>query len=91
MTIGGDTFIHDILQKYGYQNVFADRERYPSINLSEIRSSGCEVVLLSSEPYPFKEKHVAEITNALPGTEVILVNGEAFSWYGSRLAKNRPI
>jgi hypothetical protein len=46
---------------------------------------GCELVLLSSEPYPFKQKHLDELSKLLPGTKIILANGEMFSWYGSHL------
>jgi hypothetical protein len=47
--------------------------------------SKCEVVLLSSEPYPFSNKHINELKSFLPGIEILLVDGEMFSWYGSRL------
>jgi len=46
-----------------------------------------ELLFLSSEPYPFKEKHVEEFKEALPNTKVIVVDGESFSWYGSRLSQ----
>jgi ABC-type Fe3+-hydroxamate transport system substrate-binding protein len=85
MTAGGDTFISDMLQYCGCINVFTDQQRYPAITLEDIRNSGADTVLLSSEPFPFKEKHIAEISAALPGTKVLLVDGEMFSWYGSRL------
>ncbi len=85
MTIGSDTFINDMLHKAGFQNAFASATRYPSITLEDIRLSGCNVVLLSSEPYPFKEKHIQELQEALPATSIALVDGEMFSWYGSRL------
>ena len=85
MTAGGDTFISDMLQYCGCTNVFAHQQRYPAITLADIRDSGADTVLLSSEPFPFKEKHIAEISAALPGTKVLLVDGEMFSWYGSRL------
>ena len=85
MTAGGDTFISDMLQYCGCTNVFADQQRYPAVTLDDIRNSGADTVLLSSEPFPFKEKHIAEISAALPGTKVLLVDGEMFSWYGSRL------
>ncbi|NTS43524.1 ABC transporter substrate-binding protein [Flavisolibacter sp. BT320] len=88
MTVGGDTFIHDMLEKAGFQNCFADRNRYPAVTIEELQQSGCEVVLLSSEPYPFREKQVAELEAQLPGTKVLLVDGELFSWYGSRLLKS---
>jgi ABC-type Fe3+-hydroxamate transport system substrate-binding protein len=86
MFAGRDTFIDDILKKIGLINVVA-QARYPAINLSELQTTNCQLVLLSSEPYPFKEKHFAEIEAALPDAKVMLVDGEMFSWYGSRLVK----
>ncbi|HEY4147552.1 MAG TPA: helical backbone metal receptor [Chitinophagaceae bacterium] len=85
MTIGGDTFINDMLQRCGWDNVFADRRRYPVVTPEELAAAGCQLVLLSSEPYPFKEKHVHEWEQRLPGAKVVLADGEMFSWYGSRL------
>jgi ABC-type Fe3+-hydroxamate transport system substrate-binding protein len=85
MTVGGDTFIHDMLQHCGLVNIFAQKQRYPAIILEELIDAGCELVLLSSEPYPFREKHIAEISAVLPDAKILLVDGEMFSWYGSRL------
>lgn len=85
MTIGGDTFINDMLGRAGFENVFAGKTRYPETGISEIRQSECRLVLLSSEPYPFKQKHIKEMQEKLPECKIILVNGEMFSWYGSRL------
>ncbi|WP_119080271.1 helical backbone metal receptor [Chitinophaga alhagiae] len=85
MVAGGDTFIHDMMARCGFRNVFADLPRYPAMGLAQLAASGCRLVLLSSEPYPFKEKHIAEIKAYLPDAEVLLVDGEMFSWYGSRL------
>lgn len=85
MTIGADTFIHDMLRRCNLTNVFGHTKRYPEISMAELQSSGCQLLLLSSEPYPFKEKHVQELQAALPHTKIILVDGEYFSWYGSRL------
>lgn len=85
MTVGGDTFISNMLKRCGFKNVFADRNRYPEITLEELTAPGCDLVLLSSEPYPFKEKHLEEIQNTIPGAKTLLVDGEMFSWYGSRL------
>lgn len=85
MTVGGDTFIHDMLQRCGLQNLFAGRSRYPVTTLEEIQSAGCELLLLSTEPFPFKQRHAAELSAQLPGVKVALANGEMFSWYGSRL------
>lgn len=85
MTIGSDTFIHNMMQKAGFDNVFARRQRYPEITITDIRNSGCKLLLLSSEPFPFKQKHIDELQEELPGVSIRLVDGEMFSWYGSRL------
>jgi ABC-type Fe3+-hydroxamate transport system substrate-binding protein len=85
MTIGGDTFIDDMLYYAGFVNVFSDKSRYPEITIEDLKISGCELLLLSSEPYPFKQKHIDELQEQLPNIKIILVDGEMFSWYGSRL------
>ena len=85
MTIGGDTFISDMMKKAGFKNIYKDKERYPEINIAELKQLQPQVVLLSSEPYPFKEKHIQEIQTFLPGVQILLVDGEMFSWYGSRM------
>ena len=87
MTVGGDTFISNVIHTIGWQNVLANQSRYPEISLQELATHEPELVLLSSEPYPFKEKHIAEIKEVLPHAEVQLVDGEMFSWYGSRMLK----
>jgi ABC-type Fe3+-hydroxamate transport system substrate-binding protein len=89
MSVGGDTFIHDMMERCGLQNMFAHQKRYPQVSVEEIRSSGCEAVLLSSEPYPFREKHVLELREMLgENMKIMLVDGELFSWYGSRLLQS---
>jgi ABC-type Fe3+-hydroxamate transport system substrate-binding protein len=85
MTVGGDTFIHDMMQRCGLQNAFGNTRRYPVVTLEELAQSDCKVVLLSSEPFPFGEKHVAALQQQLPRKLIYLVDGEMFSWYGSRL------
>ncbi len=85
MVAGGSTYINDVLERFGMRNVFANEERYPEIQLSELIERRPSRVLLSSEPYPFKPKHIAEVENAVPGVRVELVDGEWFSWYGSRM------
>jgi ABC-type Fe3+-hydroxamate transport system substrate-binding protein len=71
----------------GLQNIYADKTRYPEITLRELQSANCQLVLLSSEPYPFKQKDVDELQKVLPGKKIILADGEMFSWYGSRLVE----
>jgi ABC-type Fe3+-hydroxamate transport system substrate-binding protein len=85
MTIGGDTFIHDMLTCCGFENIFADQQRYPVTSLETIKNNNCQLLLLSSEPFPFKQRHLEELQKQLPSTKIILADGEMFSWYGSRL------
>jgi len=87
MSVGHDTFIHDILQRSGFKNVFDHHKRYPEITETQLKQAQPEIVLLSSEPFPFKEKHAQEIKKILPDAAVYLVDGEMFSWYGSRMLK----
>jgi ABC-type Fe3+-hydroxamate transport system substrate-binding protein len=84
MVAGKETFIDDLLQKCGLQNVF-DLDRYPEVTNQILITANPDVVFLSSEPYPFKQKHIDEFQRLLPNAKVILVDGEMFSWYGSRL------
>lgn len=91
MVAGGDTFIHHMLAACGLNNVLTDTPRYPEVTLEELTALFKEVppeqqlILLSSEPYPFKDQHIAEIQAVLPHAQIRLVDGEMFSWYGSRL------
>ncbi len=83
MVAGGDTFISAMLEKCGFGNVFKNRTRYPVISLEELKDTGCQLVLLSSEPFPFKETHFSFFKDH----PVQLVDGEMFSWYGSRILR----
>ena len=84
--VAKDTFIDDMLKRCGFKNILADQTRYPVLeNLSELNP---DVLFLSSEPYPFKEKHIQELHEIFPNAKIILVDGEIFSWYGSRLSES---
>lgn len=86
MVAGSNTFINDMLIRCGLQNVFADANgRYPEITSAQIKEANPKVILLSSEPYPFKEKHIQELQALCPDAKIMLADGELFSWYGSRL------
>jgi ABC-type Fe3+-hydroxamate transport system substrate-binding protein len=85
MTVGGDTFIHDMLEMAGFYNLFAESTRYPAVSADEIAALKPDLILLSSEPYPFKAKHIQELQLVCPLARVILADGQAFSWYGSRM------
>jgi ABC-type Fe3+-hydroxamate transport system substrate-binding protein len=86
MAAGKNTFIDDILLINGMTNVIK-QGRYPTVTLDELKTLNCELILLSSEPYPFGDKHIEEIQSAIPDAKIMLVDGEMFSWYGSRLVK----
>ncbi len=87
MAVGSSTFIDDMLHRCGLQNIFAAQERYPEVSIDQLTKEKCDLVLLSTEPFPFSNQHVAELQAQLPGTLVMLVDGQMFSWYGSRLVK----
>lgn len=87
MCAGCDTFISNVITTLGWQNILANRPRYPAVQLGELVALAPDTILLSSEPYPFKDKHIAEIKAVLPNADVQLVDGEMFSWYGSRMLK----
>lgn len=86
MVAGNDTFIDKMLKYAGFQNL-VHQSRYPELSLDELKNLKPEAILLSSEPFPFKEKHTERFAALLPNSKVILVDGEMFSWYGSRLLK----
>jgi len=108
MAAGGDTFIHHMLRRCGFNNLLTTTNRYPTVDPETL--SRCDLILLSSEPYPFREKHIDELKKLLPaphpasstppsapsapsnrangtGPSIHLVDGQIFSWYGSRLLK----
>jgi ABC-type Fe3+-hydroxamate transport system substrate-binding protein len=85
MAAGSGTFIHHLMGRCGFINIFNETSRYPQVSINELRNRDCRLLLLSSEPFPFKEKHMEQIQPQLPDTQILLVDGEMFSWYGSRL------
>ncbi|NCU05876.1 MAG: ABC transporter substrate-binding protein [Chitinophagaceae bacterium] len=91
MTVGGDTFIHAMMKLAGFHNVFAAEKRYPQLTIAELQKLNIDVLLFSSEPFPFKQKHLDLFSDqwmqsgslqTLPLLRI--VDGEMFSWYGSR-------
>lgn len=87
MAAAPGTFIHEMMQLAGFKNCFTTQTRYPELNTEQIQRLNPELILLSSEPYPFKEKNIEELQQLCPVARIILVDGEMFSWYGSRLLK----
>jgi ABC-type Fe3+-hydroxamate transport system substrate-binding protein len=90
IAVGHSTFINEMMKICGFKNVFTEEgSRYPEVTYDQIQEADPKLILLSSEPYPFKEKHLEEFRQMLPEAKIRLVDGEAFSWYGSRL-RNSP-
>ena len=85
MVAADKTFINTMLQMAGFDNIFGDKERYPSVSSEELATAQPDCIFLSSEPYPFKTKHLEELRIICPNATVQLVDGELFSWYGNRL------
>lgn len=87
MAAGKDTFINTLLEKIGLTNGLKAHERYPELTDEQIGVLKPDLIFLSSEPYPFREQHIEELKRISPSSTIVLVDGEMFSWYGSRLIK----
>jgi ABC-type Fe3+-hydroxamate transport system substrate-binding protein len=87
MAVGKETFIDDLLQRSGYVNA-VEASRYPELSTDQMKKLNPTHVFLSSEPFPFREEHKASISKIIPNAKIQLVDGELFSWYGSRLLKS---
>ncbi len=90
MVVGANTFINSLLEICGFRNVvlnFTTTSRYPAIQKEDLSNFTPELVLLSTEPYPFKEKHIAEFEEIFPNATIMIVRGDYFSWYGSRMVE----
>lgn len=84
---GGDTFISQMMYLAGFDNLFINTPRYPELRPEASSRLQPDLVILSSEPYPFKEKHRDKFQQLFPAAKIILADGEMFSWYGSRMRK----
>jgi len=89
MTAGNNNYINEMMSLNGYSNLCNSKEytRYPELNEEQIKKLNPEIILLSSEPFPFKEKHIIELSKLVPNATIELVDGELYSWYGSRIIK----
>lgn len=86
LLVGKHTFIDDMLNRAGFENIITE-ERYPEITARKLIELDPECIFLSSEPYPFKPEHINEMRAICPNAKISIVDGEMFSWYGSRLLK----
>ncbi|MGH2666958.1 ABC transporter substrate-binding protein [Flavobacterium sp.] len=92
MVAGGDNFINELLKLNKFENIYDNNPRYegryPEIIIQKMRIQGDpDLVLLSSEPFPFKDEHAFELGRHTHHATTVFVDGEMFSWYGSRLVK----
>jgi len=86
MVAGNNTYINELLKLNKFENVYANMDRYPKIEIDKIRYDGDpEVIILSSEPFPFKDEHAMQIANFTNRAITVFGDGELFSWHGSRL------
>lgn len=84
MAAGKNTFIDVVMGAAGIENCLQD-SRYPELDEAQLKNLNPDLVLLSSEPYPFKQQHIEALQAYFPTAHIRLVDGELFSWYGSRL------
>lgn len=87
MTVNADTFVSSLLALPGGRNVFGDMaDRYPTIDVDHLEATDPDLVLLSSEPFPFVDRHAQELARStgLPLERFVFVDGELLSWHGSR-------
>jgi ABC-type Fe3+-hydroxamate transport system substrate-binding protein len=89
MVAGKQTYIDSMLNHVGYTNACV-QERYPAMEDLDISNSDVDVIMLSSEPYPFRQKHIQELKELCPYASIQLANGEFYSWYGTRVLKANP-
>lgn len=86
MVAGKNTFINEMIHSMGLKNILTDPlSRYPIYNPMELENLQPDLIFLSSEPYPFKKKHLEKYQHQFPKSQIVLVDGEMFSWYGSRM------
>jgi len=85
MAVGPNTFIGEMLRLSGFENVISDAKiRYIELSANDLKQLSPEIILLSSEPYPFTPQHCDSFYEKfqIPSR---MVDGEIFSWYGSRM------
>lgn len=85
MCAARNTFIDHVLEHLGFKNALEAQSRYPEMNEKHLKEINPQICFLSSEPFPFKEEHVKELQEILPESKIHIVDGEVFSWYGTRL------
>lgn len=85
MVAANNTFIDHMLTRAGFHNAFSHFSDYPKITFEQLETAQPQVILLTSEPFPFKEKHIEELKSVSPKSDILSVDGQLFSWFGSRI------
>ncbi|BBH53922.1 ABC transporter substrate-binding protein [Fluviispira sanaruensis] len=93
MVAGDKTYISQMLNLAGFKNSIITEEdmnlRYPVLSEKTAQLKTTQFYLFSSEPYPFKKRHIEEFRQAykLKNGQFLRVDGQNLSWYGSRTLK----
>lgn len=86
IAVGGGTFIGSVLFQINLRNCLRNSEkRYPKININLLNDF--DLLILPSEPYSFSENDIEGLKNIYPVKQIITVDGEMFSWYGTHQLK----
>jgi ABC-type Fe3+-hydroxamate transport system substrate-binding protein len=92
MSVGSDTYAHDVLETCGGENVCGGSARYPVFTLEEVEEAQPEIVLLPDEPYPFSAEDLEDFyaldIPAAHSDRIHLVDGKLLTWYGPRMASS---
>ncbi|MCB0410474.1 MAG: ABC transporter substrate-binding protein [Flavobacteriales bacterium] len=86
MAVGNGTFINSVLEYVGLENALKNESRYPELTNKKLEKLDIDVCMLSSEPFPFNDSHLKYYSESFSNFSPRLVDGEMFSWYGTRLA-----
>ena len=89
MVAGRDTYMHEVLKLLGYETaIHRDDERYPQVTMDQVEESEPDLLLFTSEPFPYSSRELQIFQEKIPNCKKLVVNGEYFSWYGSRMIKS---
>jgi len=90
MLAGNNTYINSFLEELGFENAAKKLHgRYPKTDVEQIKLLDFDFILLSSEPFPFNQLHAQELKVNFPDKTILFVDGEIFSYYGSRVSKEK--
>jgi hypothetical protein len=89
MVAGSDNFINELLKLNHFKNIYDNNPetpgRYPEIELDKMKVEGDPEIVSFLRAFPFKKEDGYEIEQYTNKAQTVIVDGEMFSWYGSRL------